>query len=446
MENAKKAKFKTTKIEKSWILYDVANSAYVLMATALIPIFYGIIATNAGMSDTMQVTVFGTMLSVAALVVGLLNPILGAIADNKGMRKKMFMFFLAVGVTGCFLFSIASSVVIVAIVMIMSQIGLNGSIVFSDAMLVDITVENRMDRVSSRGYAWGYIGSCIPFILCLAVYILSSMEFGGRYILPFGEIKSIQIGMVITGFWWALVTIPLLKSYTQKHGVEPSKNQVKDAFVKLGYTFKNAKNYKVPFMFVIAFFFYINGVTTIIGMSITYASSVLGANAIDSIMLVLALLMTQFVAFPSAIVMGNLANKVSPRKLILISICGYFCVTLYAIFLSSIVQFFIMAFFVGLFQGGIQALSRSYFAKIVPKEKSNEFFGMYDICSKGAAVLGPAVMAAATVIFNSPRVGVGILVWFFLIGGVILFKLPQNISDLPIEEYDRQFGEDTNEA
>ncbi|MFI3166706.1 MAG: MFS transporter [Bacillota bacterium] len=439
MDKVVKEKFKTTKIEKSWILYDVANSAYVLMATALIPIFYGIIATNAGMSDTAQVTIFGTMLSLAALVVGLLNPILGAIADNKGMRKKMFLFFLLVGVVGCFLFSIANTVVIVAIVMIISQIGLNGSIVFSDAMLVDITVENRMDRVSSRGYAWGYIGSCIPFIICLVIYMLTIMPIGGEYLLPFSETRAIQIGMVITGFWWIIVTLPLLKNYKQKYGVEPSKNQIKDSFAKLAYTFKNAKNYKVPFMFVIAFFFYINGVTTIIGMSITYASSVLGANAIDSIKLVLALLMTQFVAFPSAIVMGNLANKVSPRKLILISIAGYFCVTIFAVFLSSITQFFIMAFFVGLFQGGIQALSRSYFAKIVPKEKSNEFFGMYDICSKGAAVLGPAVMAAATLVFNSPRVGVGILVWFFLIGGIILMKLPENISDLPIEEYDKLY-------
>lgn len=442
MDKIKTGKFKTTKIEKSWILYDVANSAYVLMATALIPIFYGIIATEAGMSDTAQVTIFGTMLSLAALFVGLLNPILGAIADNKGMRKKMFLFFLFVGVIGCFLFNFANSVVLVAIVMIMSQIGLNGSIVFSDAMLVDITVENRMDRVSSRGYAWGYIGSCIPFIICLAIYMLSIMPIGGVYLLPFSETRAIQIGMIITGVWWLLVTLPLLKNYEQKYGVEPTKNQIKDAFVKLGYTLKNAKNYKVPFMFVIAFFFYINGVTTIIGMSITYASSVLGANAIDSIMLVLALLMTQFVAFPSAIVMGNLANKVSPRKLILVSIVGYFCVTIFAIFLSSITQFFIMAFFVGLFQGGIQALSRSYFAKIVPKEKSNEFFGMYDICAKGAAVLGPAVMAGATLIFNSPRVGVGILVWFFFIGGIILLKIPKNISDLPIDEYNKQYGED----
>jgi len=225
------------------------------------------------------------------------------------------------------------------------------------------------------------------------------------------------------------MSMPLVKNYKQVYGVEPQKNQVLDAFRKLGSTFKNLRHYKSAFLFVFAFFFYINGVSTIIGMSVVYAQQVLGD--INAIYLVIALLMTQVVAWPFAILNGKLADKYSPRILILVSIVGYIAITVYGAFMSQIYQFFILAFFVGLFQGGIQALSRSYFAKLVPKEKNNEFFGVYDICGKGAAVLGPALMAAATEIFGSPRWGVSSLILFFIIGGIILFFLPKNKADIP---------------
>ncbi len=421
-------KFEMTKLERNWVLYDVGNSAFVMMICSLLPIYYNTLAKAQGYSDVRITAIFGTLLSLSALVIALLNPVFGAIADNKGMKKKMFLIFLIVGVVGCFLVGISKSIPYLAAVIIMARIGMSSSIVFYDAMLVDITSDSRMDNVSSRGFAWGYIGSCIPFVLCLGLYVLATMPKDNP-IIGIGEGNSIIIGMAITGVWWFVLSIPLLRTYKQVHGVEPSKNQIRDAFRKLGTTFRNLREYKAAFMFVIAFFFYINGVGTIIGMSVVYAQQVLGD--INAVYLVIALLMTQVVAWPCALLFGKGADKVSPRILILISIAGYIGITIFGAFLHNIVEFFIMAFFVGIFQGGIQALSRSYFAKLVPKEKSNEFFGLYDICGKGAAVLGPALMSAATALTGSPRIGVTSLILFFIIGGVILLVLPKNRADLP---------------
>lgn len=424
-------KFKLSKLEKSWVLYDVGNSAFVMIICSLLPIYYNTLAKTQGYSDAQITAIFGTLLSLSALAIALTNPILGAIADNKGMKKKMFFIFMLIGSVCCLLLGISDSIPYLAAIVIVSRIGMSGSVVFYDAMLVDITAENRMDNVSSRGFAYGYIGSCIPFTVCLLLYVLATMPKDNP-IIGIGENTAIVIGMAITGIWWFALSVPLLRNYKQVHGVEPAKNQISDAFRKLGVTFRNLKHYKAAFLFVIAFFFYINGVSTIIGMSVVYAQQVLGA--INAVYLVVALLMTQVVAWPCALIFGKLAGKYSPRYLILISIAGYVAITIFGAFMSQLYQFFIMAFFVGLFQGGIQALSRSYFAKLVPKEKCNEFFGIYDICGKGAAVLGPALMAAATSLTGSPRIGVSTLILFFLIGGVILLILPKNKADVPNEQ------------
>ncbi len=436
-------KFKMTKMEKNWVLYDVGNSAFVMMICSLLPIYYDTLAKAQGYTEVQITAIFGTLLSLSALAIALLNPILGAIADNKGMKKKMFMIFLLIGVVGCFLVGVSKSIPYLAAIVIMSRIGMSGSVVFYDAMLVDITVDSRMDNVSSRGFAWGYIGSCIPFVICLGLYVLATMP-AGNPILGIGEGNSIVIGMAITGAWWFALSLPLYKSYKQVHGVDPAKNQIIDAFRKLAVTFKNLRSYKAAFLFVIAFFFYINGVGTIIGMSVVYAKQVLGD--INAVYLVIALLMTQVVAWPCALFFGKAADKYSPRVLILVSIAGYVAITVFGAFLNSILQFFIMAFFVGIFQGGIQALSRSYFAKLVPKEKSNEFFGIYDICGKGASVLGPALMGAATAITGSPRIGVSSLILFFLIGGIILLTLPKNIADKPNHELPKSTDESSEIA
>ncbi len=435
-----------TKKERAWVLYDVANSAFVLILTALLPIYYGSIARQQGMTESQITAVFGTMLSISALIIAVVSPVLGAIADNKGMRKKMFLFFLVIGVAACLIFGLSQSIVYIAVMMAVSKLGFQGSCVFYDSMLVDVTTDERMDKVSSAGYAWGYIGSCVPFIVCLVLYVFSSMEIGGKILLPFDSNTAIIIGMIITGVWWFGLSVPLLKTYDQVHGVEPTPHQVRDSFKKIGDTFKHVKEYKECFMFILAFFFFINGVTTIISMSINYAQNVLGADAISSILMVVALLMTQFVAFPFAILFGKLADKYSPRWLIMSAIIGYTLICIYGYFMNTIVDFFILAFFVGLFQGGIQALSRSYFAKLVPKDKSNELFGVFDISGKGAAIVGPAFMSLATILTNSARWGIVALIIFFILGGIILVLIPKNKADLPNAEYKKQKAEEAENA
>ncbi len=421
-------KFKLNKTERSWVLYDVANSAFVMIIASLLPIYYNTLAKAQGFNEADTTAIFGTLLSISAFAVALINPILGAIADNKGMKKKMFLAFLVLGVASCFFIGISQSIPILAAIVIIGRIGLSGSIVFYDAMLVDVTSEDRYDDVSGRGFGWGYVGSTIPFSVCLAIYTLSIMP-EGRPLIGIGAANAIIIGMAITGIWWGLVSIPLLRDYKQVHGVEPCPRQIRNAFHKIKATLQDLPKYKAPFMFLLAFFFYIDGVGTIIGMSVVYAQQIL--QEISPIYLVIALLMTQFVAWPFSIIFATAARKHSPRYLILISIIGYSAVVGYAFFMKSLLDFFILAFFVGLFQGGIQALSRSYFAKIIPKEKSNEFFGAYDIFSKGAAVVGPGVIAVVTKLSGNPRIGILSLLLFFIIGGILLMLVPKNAGDLP---------------
>ena len=245
-------KFKLTKNEKAWVLYDVGNSAFVMFICSLLPIYYKTLAQAQGYTDTQITTIFSTLLSISAFAIALTNPVLGAIADNKGMKKKMFLAFMLAGVICCFLIGVSNYIPVLALIVILSRIGFSGSIVFYDSMLIDVTEDHRMDDVSSRGFAYGYIGSCIPFIMCLLVYVLATMP-KDKPVIGIGEDKAIVIGMAITGLWWFLLSTPLLKNYTQNHGVDPVKHQIRNAFIKIGKTFKNLKSYKAAVLFVIAF-------------------------------------------------------------------------------------------------------------------------------------------------------------------------------------------------
>ena len=220
------------------------------------------------------------------------------------------------------------------------------------------------------------------------------------------------------------MTFPLLKTYRQKHYVEKKKGAVKESFVRLGRTFCNVKKEKKVFLFLLAFFFYIDGVYTIIDMATAYGS----ALGLDSTGLLLALLVTQIVAFPFAILFGRLAQKYKAEKLIMVCIAAYFGIALFAVFLTNQVQFFILAIFVGMFQGGIQALSRSYFSRIIPVSQSGEFFGLMDICGKGAAFMGTAIVSAVSQITGSMNAGVGMISVSFVIG-FLIFRCAVKVED-----------------
>ncbi len=399
---------KLTKEEKNWVLYDVGNSAFTLLITTIVPIYFNYLAGNAGLSDVEYLAYWGYAASLATLIVAFMGPVCGSLADTKGYKKPIFVISLIVGAAGCISLGFAKNWLVFLVIFLIAKVGYSGSLIFYDSMLPDVTGENRMDRVSSLGYAFGYIGSCIPFVLSLVI-VLGAGAIGITMEVAMG------IAFLITAAWWVLMTIPLLKTYRQKHYVEKRKGAVKESFVRIGRTFLNVKKEKKVFLFLLAFFFYIDGVYTIIDMATAYGS----ALGLDSTGLLLALLVTQIVAFPFAILFGRLAQKYRAEKLIMVCIAAYFGIAVFAVFLTNQVQFWILAIFVGMFQGGIQALSRSYFTKIIPASQSGEFFGLMDICGKGAAFMGTAIVSAVSQMTGSMNAGVGMIAVLFVIGFLI---------------------------
>ena len=355
---------KYTKLERNWVMYDVGNSALVLLQTSVVPIYFNALA--AGASSAGLVTAWANAQTVASLVVAFLMPILGALADYAGNKIKFFIGFFLTGLVLCFAQAVPMSAMAFLVIYVVCTIGLNSSMTFYDAMLPDITTDERMDAVSSSGYAWGYIGSTIPFIICLALIM------AGPSVLGLETMFCTRMAFIITGVWWLAFTLPLLRTYKQKYGRERSSEDtlghiVSGVFSEVAHTMKEIARDKVVLLYMVAFFFYIDGVHTVISMATSYGSSL----GIDSTQLVLALLVTQFVAFPSAIIYGKLAGRMGTLRMITVAVVAYMCIVLFAaFFLKTATEFWILAILVGMFQGGVQALSRSYFGKIIPKEKS----------------------------------------------------------------------------
>lgn len=400
-----------TREEKNWVLYDVGNSAFVLLVATIMPIYFNYLAENAGLSAADYLAYWGYATSAATLIVALLGPVFGTLADTEGLKKPIFTTTMLIGGIGCLALGFSRQWFLFLLIYIIAKIGFSGSLIFYDSMLGDITTEDRVDNVSSQGYAWGYIGSCVPFVVCLGV-VLGAGKIGISTEL------AMMISFAIVAVWWIGASIPLLKSYQQKHYVERQPKAVRNSFKRLGDTLKNIRNEKKIFLFLIAFFFYIDGVYTIIDMATAYGT----ALGLDSTGLLLALLVTQLVAFPFAIIFGRLSKCYDVRTLITVCIAAYFGIAVFAIFLKAQWQFWIMAILVGMFQGGIQALSRSYFTKIIPAEKSGEYFGLMDICGKGASFLGTTVISLIAQFTGKVNIGVGAISLFFVLG-MIVFKM-----------------------
>ena len=410
-------KFKMNSLEKKWVLYDVANSAFTLLVATIMPIYFNFISSSAGISDVDYMAYWGYATSAATLIVAFLGPVLGTVSDFKNRKKKFFMLAVLLGAFGCVALGMIQSWLWFILLFIITKSAYSLSLVFYDAMLTDITTEDRMDQVSSNGYAWGYIGSCVPFVLCL-VLVLMYDKIG----LTLSTAMAIAFALI--AIWWFVLTIPLFKSYEQLHYIEEQDHIIKATWSRLATVFKDLKKNRKVFMFLIAFFFYIDGVYTIIDMATAYGS----ALGFDSTGLLLALLLTQIVAFPAAITFGKLAAKYPNHRLILICITAYLLIALYAIQLDQQYEFWILAFFVGLFQGAIQSLSRSYFARLIPPEKSGEYFGLYDICGKGAAFLGTFIVSFVSQLTNSMNLGVGAIAIMFVLG-LYFFNKTRKMTD-----------------
>ncbi len=400
---------KTTKLERSWILYDVGNSAFTLLVSTLFPIYFNAIADSAGISSVDYLAYWGYATSIVTAIVALLGPILGSVTDTKGFKKPIFIISLMIGVIGCVILGFTGNWLLFLILFVIAKVGYSSSLVFYDSMIHDVTTPERMDDVSSKGYAWGYIGSCVPFIIGL-VFVLCADKIG------ISQMTGLAIAFIVTALWWFGCTVPLLKNYKQLYFVEAPKHVIKESFGRLGHTLAGLKNDKKVLLFLLAFFCYIDGVYTIIDMATAYGT----ALGLDTTGLLLALLVTQFVAFPFALLFGYLSHRYPASRLIPICIAAYTGIAIFAFFLDSQLKFWILAVVVGMFQGGIQALSRSHFAKIIPAEKSGEYFGLYDICGKGASFFGTMLISVMSQLTGNVNIGIVSLAILFVIG-MILF-------------------------
>ena len=411
-----------TKAEKSWIMYDWANSIYATnIMAAIFPIYFAMQANETGNK------LYGFAVSAAALVVAVLAPILGAIGDFSGMQKKLFAGFLVLGLVFTAVMAAFEDWRLMLVGFILSRIGFSGSCLFYDSFLTDVTTPERMDRVSSWGYAMGYIGgSTIPFIISIAVMLLMNQS-----------VLSYKIAILIVVVWWAVFSIPFLKNVKQQYSVEDAPQALaKEAFRNAWKTFKDILKDKKILFFIIAYFFYIDGVDTIISMATNYGET-LGLGAIG---MILALLVTQIVAVPFSILFGNLAKKVGAMRMIAIAVCVYFVITILGFFMGFNIEqaelsggdidaalklsstlFWILATLVGTVQGGIQALSRSYFGQLIPPERSNEYYGFLDIFGKFSCVIGPALYAATYAATGRASLGILSIIVLFFGGMVALF-------------------------
>lgn len=422
MESKKYQKYRYTKEEKSWIMQDWANSAYsIMITTAVFPLYFKAVAETSGLSDADSTAFWGYANAIATLIVSFLAPVLGAVADFKGFRNPLFTSFTVAGIlsTLVFVFVPGGNWQLLLVLYALSAIGFSGANIFYDGSLMDVTTYRRMDRVSAAGFGWGYIGSSIPFILFIFFRLTG--------LLPVSDTVLVKMAFVLTAVWWFVFTIPYWKNVRQKHFLEKRPGIIKDSFLRLANTLRRVKDYRQAFLFLIAYFFYIDGVGTIFKMATAIGSDI-GLSAND---LIVVMLVVQFVAFPFSIIYGLLANRVGNKNMIFFGILTYIGICIYATQLDSLTTFVILALLVGTAQGGVQSLSRSLFGQLIPQGQSNEFFGFYNIFGKFAAVIGPLLVGIVAQMTGNSLDGVFALIILFIIGAVLLFfvKIPELHED-----------------
>lgn len=414
-------KFRYTKEERSWIMQDWANSAYsIMITTAVFPLFFKAVASSGGLSDATSTAYWGYANAIGTLIVSVLAPILGALADYKNQRMPMFTFFTLSGIIATLAFSFApeGSWLYLFIFYVISAIGFSGANIFYDGSIIDVTTNDRMDRVSSAGFGWGYIGSSIPFVIFIIFQLTG--------ILPISQTLLVKLGFVMTAIWWFVFTIPYWRHVEQKSYIPRETQLIKNSFKRLWGTLKGIKAYKQAFLFLIAYFFYIDGVGTIFKMATAIGSDI-GLSSND---LIVVMLVVQFVAFPFSILYGVLAKRFGAKNMIFVGIVTYTFICIYALQLDSLTAFIILGLLVGTAQGGVQSLSRSLFGQLIPKERANEFFGFYNIFGKFAAVVGPFLVGIISQLTGNSLDGVFALIILFIIGGILLMfvKIPQENS------------------
>lgn len=420
---------KINKTVFSWALYDWANSAYATVILAgFFPLFfkqYWSDAANVSQS-TFQL---GLTNSIASTIIVILAPVLGAIADAGNSKKRLLLMFAALGILmSAGLYFVAQHETILALTLFaLSIIGFSGSVIFYDALIVGICEKESYDKVSTFGFALGYLGGGILF--AFDVYMtLNPTEFGFA-----NSADAVKFSFLTVSIWWFIFSLPLFFNVPEIKTANNVKiNQaVLNGFKQLKTTFNNIRKLRMVLLFLCAYWLYIDGVDTIVRMAIDYGMSL----GFDSGNLITALLITQFVGFPAAIGFGYLANAIGTKRGILIGIGVYLFVTIWAAQIQAVSEFYMLAIIIGLVQGGVQALSRSFYARIIPENRAAEFFGFYNMLGKFAAVLGPIMMGVVSVLTQSPRLSILSISTLFIAGGILLYYVDEEKAKKMLAEY-----------
>lgn len=407
MENKKK-------IQRSWMMYDFGNSAFATtIMAAVLPVYYSTVAAK-GLDETLATSYWGYSQSISVLIVAILAPILGAISDFTSAKKKFLQFFAFMGIIASILLAFVGEgdYILASILFIIGSIGFSGGNVFYDSFLPEIADRKEIDKVSSGGFAYGYIGGGVLLAINI-VMILQPQWFG----LP-NTMVATQISFASVGLWWFIFSIPLLRNLKEEKKVigKRDKSYLTIGFSRVGKTFKEITRYRQLLIFLLAFWLYNDGISTIIRMATIYGSSIgIGGND-----LIVALLLTQFVGIPFTFFFGWLATKITAKKALYVTLFVYLGIVIIGYFMTSAIHFYLLAICVGMVQGGAQALSRSIYGSMVPADKKAEFFGFYGISSKFAAVMGPFAFALIGQITGNSRYGILSLIFFFVVGIIIL--------------------------
>ena len=403
----------------SWALYDWANSAFATTVMAgFFPLFFKSFWA-ADLSPVESTAVIGTTNSLAGLFIMLLAPILGAYSDLGKLKKKFLAFFALLGVlsTGYLYFIPQGDWVIAASLYALAVVGFSGGNIFYDSLIVSVSKQDQRHKVSSLGFSMGYLGGGLLFVVNVLMY-LNPAWFGLS-----SQSEAILWSFLSVAIWWAVFSLPLFMSVEEKSNTEISKGlfeNITEAFKAVASTLREIKKHKRVAIFLIAYWLYIDGVDTIVRMAVAYGSDI----GLDASSMITALLLTQFVGFPATLVFGIYADKIGFKKILTIGISIYILVTFYAYYMSTALEFYILAGTVGLVQGGVQAISRSFFSTIIPVNKEAQFFGFYNLVGKSAVFLGPVLVSWVALIFGNPRFGILSLLFLLVPGLVLLWMVP----------------------
>jgi UMF1 family MFS transporter len=406
----------TTPEQRAWAWYDWANSVYfTTVITAVFPSFYATYAA-AGLEPAQATARFGLITTASVAVVAIVSPILGALADYSGIKKKLLALFMSIGVLACasMAFITEGDIVLASALFFIGNIGVSGSLVFYDSLLPHVATPEQTDRVSAAGYAMGYVSGGLLLLINLA-WILQPEAFGFD-----SNVSAIRASFVAVAVWWAVFSLPLFRRVREPRTIGAPISIVA-AFGRLAQTLREIRRYRHAFLMFIAMLLYQDGIQTIIRMAGVYGAEV----GIQQTSQIAAFVMVQFVGIPFAFLFGALGSRIGTKRCIFIAIGVYALATVLAFFMTSVVHFFILAFMIATVQGGAQALSRALFARLIPRDRTSEFFGFFAVAERFATVFGPAIFTISVMLTGNSKSAILAILGLFVAGAAVLSKVDE---------------------